>query len=249
MRMGCVLTVAESKRLIAKGVAALEPVQSALKDGAVVICKGTTNSYIVEEVLGQPIERTHYCTGTTWPATADHKGKVSGSIPDVVLRQGQQVEGATAIGYAGDLREGDVFIKGANALNYERGQAGILIGHPTGGTIGAAIGAIVARRARLITPVGLEKNIGIDLETAAAFLNEPDERRGSEPTLWPVDGEIVTEIEALHTLTGVEAVPVGAGGIGGAEGSVRLSIIGSPEQLEATAALLDSIYGEPAFVA
>ncbi len=248
MRMGCVLTVSESKRLIAKGVAAMPAVKTALEDGVVVISKGTTNAYIVEEILGQPIEKTNYCTGTTWPEKADHKGKVSGAIPDVVLKQGEPVEGASAIGYAGELREGDVFIKGANALNYELGQVGILIGHPTGGTIGAAIGCITARRARLITPVGLEKNIGIDLDSAAAVLNEPGERRGSEPTLWRVDGEIVTEIEALGLLTGVDAVPVGAGGIGGAEGSIRLSIMGTPEQIEATASLLDSIYGEPAFV-
>ena len=248
MRMGCVLTVAESKRLIAKGVAALGCVKRALQDGVVVICKGTTNSYVVEEVLGEPIEKTDYCTGTTWPANADREGKVSGKIPDVVLKNGQPIEGATAIGYAPDLREGDVFIKGANALNYERQQAGILIGHPTGGTIGAAIGTLIARRAHLITPVGLEKNIGVDLSAAAAFLNEPGERRGGEPTLWPVEGEIVTEIEALRELTGVEVMPVGAGGIGGAEGSVRLSIEGTREEVEATAALLESIYGESAFV-
>ncbi len=246
MRMGCVLTVSESKRLIAKGVAAA--VQEALEDGVVVICKGTTNSYIVEEILGQPIEKTNYCTGTTWPTKADSKGKVSGAIPDVVLKNGEPVEGATAIGYAKELREGDVFIKGANALNYERGQAGILIGHPTGGTIGAAIGSIMARRARLILPVGLEKNIGVDLERAAALLNDQDERRGSEPALWPVAGEIITEVEALAILTGVQAVPVAAGGIGGAEGSIRLSLIGELEEIDAAAALLDSIYGEPPFI-
>lgn len=249
MRMGCVLTVSESKRLIAKGVAQIESVQRALAEGVVVICKGTTNSYIVEEITGEPIRKTDYCTGTTWPHGMKPAGKVSGDLPDVVLKAGQRVEGATAIGYAPELREDDVFIKGANALNYEMGQAGILIGHPTGGTIGAAIGTIYAQRARLITPVGLEKNIGVDLELAAAFLNEPDEKRGSESALWPVQSEIVTEIEALYVLTGVTAMPVAAGGIGGAEGSVRLSIKGAPEQIEATAALLDSIYGEPAFVA
>ena len=37
-------------------------------------------------------------------------------------------------------------------------------------------------------------------------------------------GVIFTEIEALHVLTGVEAMHVAAGGVGGAEGAVWLQI-------------------------
>ena len=47
-----VLTVAESKRLIAKGVAGHPDVLTALSRGIVVVCKGTTNAYVVEELLG-----------------------------------------------------------------------------------------------------------------------------------------------------------------------------------------------------
>ncbi len=55
MRLNIVLTVSESKRLIAKGVAKLEFVQKARQEGTVAIAKGSTNGYVVEEILGKPI--------------------------------------------------------------------------------------------------------------------------------------------------------------------------------------------------
>ena len=47
------LTVAEGKRLIAKGLLALDEVQAALKEGYLCITLGTTSSYLVEEILGE----------------------------------------------------------------------------------------------------------------------------------------------------------------------------------------------------
>ncbi len=53
-----------------------------------------------------------------------------------------------------NLSAEDVFIKGANALD-ANGTAGILLAHPAGGTIGAALGAVMARGANLpiLTPL------------------------------------------------------------------------------------------------
>jgi len=61
-------------------------------------------------------------------------------------------------------------------------------------------------------------------------------------------GQIVTEIEALQILTGVSAFQTGAGGIGGAEGSVHLMVRGSPEQVTAARDLVLEIQGETPFV-
>jgi len=248
MRMGAVLTVSESKRLVAKGVAALDCVQRALKEGVVNIAKGTTNAYVVEEILGKEIDKAQYCTGTTWPAKAGKRGKVGGSIPDVVLVKGEPVEGVVGIEYIQQMKEGDVFIKGANAVNHALGQAGILIGHSTGGTIGATWGTITARRIRLVVPVGLEKGVPASIQEVNQWLATNEARKGNEPAMFPVFGDIVTEIEAIEVLTGARAMCVAAGGIGGAEGSIRLSIDGTKEQLDACSALLDGIYGEPPFV-
>jgi len=241
-----VLTVAESKRLIAKGVARCPAVLAALKDGIVAVGKGTTNGYVVEELTGEPIHKPHYCTGNTRPYKGGSKTDVANKLPDLVLRCGQRWEGVTAIEAAREMKAGDVFIKGANALNYDLRQAGILVGDPTGGTIGAVIGPVIGRRATLLVPVGLEKNIPGDLQEAYCLLTAAS-RNGSGVTLWPVDGEIFTELEALDVLCGVDALPIGAGGICGAEGSVRIAVWGTKQQLQQVNSLLEGIYGEPAF--
>ena len=248
MRTDVVLTVSEGKRLIAKAVAKLDFVQRALANGMVSICKGTTNSYVVEEILGRKIERTKYCTGTTWPAKADRVGKVSNALPDIVLRNGQPVEGLTSIKSVAEMKEGDVFIKGANALNYAKRLAGILIGDRSGGTIGGTWGYIIARRIRLVIPVSLEKDVPFDINEAATRINRCEEA-GHGPALFPVTGDIVTEVEAVKVLAGAEAFPIAAGGIGGAEGSTRLCVMGTKEQLDAVGRLLEMILGEPPFVA
>ena len=240
------LTVAESKRLIAKGVARCPAVLAALKDGIVAVAKGTTDAYVVEELTGEPIRKQHYCMGNTRPHKGGSRTKVDGKLPDLVLRRGERWEGVAAIEAAREMKAGDVFIKGANALNYDLRQAGLLVGDPTGGTIGAALGPVIGRRATHLIPVGLEKNIPGDLKEAYRWLMAAG-RNGSGLTLWPVDGEIFTELEALDVLCGVDAVPIGAGGICGAEGSVRIAVWGTKQQLQQVDSLLEGIYGEPAF--
>ena len=239
------LTVSESKRLIAKGVRAIPYVDRALEEGTVAVPKGSTNAYVAEELLGKRFDKTHYVLGATFPK----RGKpfsIDGSLPDVVIRKGQVVEGLTAVAAAKEMAAGDVFCKGANAINPALNQAGLLVGDPEGGTLGATLGILTARRVHLLIPAGLEKTVPIDLELIAQRLKlEPC--RGEIYGLWPFIGHIFTEADALKELTGVIAVPVAAGGIGGAEGAVRLLLSGSEEQLDDTIAILDNVWGEPAF--
>jgi hypothetical protein len=49
--------------------------------------------------------------------------------------------------------------------------------------------------------------------------------------LIPVPGKVITEIEAIDILSGAEAVPVAAGGLGGAEGSTTLVLQGLEEKV------------------
>ena len=255
MRVQVVLTVAESKRLIARGIAAHPAVRAALEQGIVAVAKGSTNAYIVEELTGRKIEKNHYVTGHTLPARAGEelKKSINASLSDCVLRRGALVPGLTVAAAVAEMGPGDVFLKGANALDYERRQAAVLIGHPTGGTLGATLGTIIARRIRLLIPVGLEKAVPGDLALAARLVNEapaldeeppPDVPR---PALWLLNGEVFTEIEALATLCGVEAVPIAAGGIGGAEGAVRLLVSGDKPAVAQALALVREIQGEAAF--
>jgi hypothetical protein len=239
------LTVSESKRLIARGVARADWVKRALEQGTVAVLPGTTNGYVIEELTGGPFAKAEYVAGRTLPARFSGPKPVNTSA-GLVIRRGKRLE-ARVDDVLPEMGAGDVLIKGANALNYERRQAGVLIGHPAGGNVGKALGTVVARRIRCLLPVGLEKSVPADLHEVAALINRDTEGKG--PTLWVVPGDIFTEIEAIETLTGARAVPAGAGGIGGAEGAVWLAIFGDAPTIAAAEALLESLRGEPPFIA
>ena len=243
-----VLTVSQSKRLIAKGVAAHPAVQRARRQGWLVIATGTTDGYVVEEILGHPIDRYAYVTGHVVPAGFDSSTRLAEkNLPDVVLHNGQPVTGMTRFEAARQLGPGDVFIKGANALNYEKRVAGVCIGDRNGGTVGGTLGPIIGRRATLIIPVGLEKLVAHDILETARLLGQGEEEANRVYPLFPITGEIITEIEALAILCGVRARHVGSGGIFGAEGAVRLLLQGEPERVEAALQLIQEVQAEPPF--
>ena len=237
------LTVSESKRLIAKGVAAYAPVRRAAEEGILAVAAGTTNGYIIEELSGERFDKTRYVTGRTLPAGYDGP-RPTYDAPDFVMRKGERIA-ASVKEIIQEMEPGDVFVKGANALNYERNQVGVLIGDRTGGTVGAVLGTIVARRIHMLQPVGLEKSIPGDLHAVAARLKELD---GKGPTLWVTPGEIFTEIEALRVLSGVDAVPLGAGGIGGAEGAIWLALFGDADAVDRAIESIDGVRQEPPFL-
>jgi len=214
-----------------------------MEEGTLAIGSGTTNGYVVEEITGEKFDKKNLVTGRTLPSDYDGP-KLSYTHPDLVIRKGERLSIKASEALA-DMGPGDVYSKGANAINYERKQAAVLIGHPTGGGVGAALGTIVARRICYLHPVGLEKNVAVDLDEMAERLNQDADGKG--PTLWVVPGCIFTEIEALRVLAGVEAVPVSSGGVGGAEGAIWLALFGDKAQLDKAQEVIDSVRGEPAF--
>jgi hypothetical protein len=243
------------KRLIGKALAAHPAVISALQKGTVVIVAGTTNSYVAEEILESigrkdKFSRQRFFRGISLPPhykTTD-AGRLAGDneFPgDVVIRDGLWQEGKTINDVAAELKEGDVIIKGANALDTVHKRAAILIGNLQGGTITVALSAVVGRRVRLLIPIGLEKRIPGDLDEIANKVNTPG-NKGFR--LLPVPGEVLTEIEALKLLTGAKAEMIAAGGISGAEGCVWLAIEGSPEQVQQAEKLIQSVSSEPPFI-
>ena len=245
-----VLTVAAAKRLIGKALAAHPTIKAALSSATLVIIAGTTNGYAAEEILrelGQAEEfsRKRFFRGIVLPPGRTTE---TGRLPDesdfpgdVVIVKGVWQKGKTIFDVADSLREGDVILKGANALDLARKQAAVLIGHPRGGTTITALQAAVGRRVRLILPVGLEKRVPGDLMELAARINAPGE---SGFRLLPVPGEVFTEIEAIRLLTGAEAEMLAAGGVGGAEGAVWLALRGSEEQLAKAEELIKEVSGE-----
>jgi hypothetical protein len=249
-----VITPAAGKRLIGKAIAKHGAVTEALKKGTVVIVAGTTNGYVAEEILsalGQAKEfkRNRFYRGIILPP--NHPTTSTGRLSDhskfpgdVVIRDGVFQKGKTIFDVVDDLREGDVILKGANAVDLIQRRAAILIGDPKAGTIGVSQQAAVGRRVRLILPVGLEKRVYGILDELAAKMNAPGTQG---PRLFPVPGEIFTELDAIALLTGAEAELVAAGGVCGAEGSVWLIVSGKPAQEKAAVVLIKSVINEPAF--
>jgi hypothetical protein len=246
VRTSVVLTVAESKRLIAKAVAQMEIVQKAKRDGILVVAGGTTNGYLAEELLGEKIDKRVFRVGVTAPENPDRQdGPGPQGRKDLVYRKGQIVEGVDRLGLVPEMGRGDVFIKGANALDYRNKIAGILIRNPTGGTIGGSLGRIYGSRVSLIIPVGLEKVIYQDINELA---RKTMEQNYEGPSLYPVTGIIVTEIEALKMLSGVDAELLSAGGIAGAEGAVYLYLEGDEATVRKAKEVVQSVRGEPRFL-
>lgn len=248
------ITPAAGKRLIAKALAKHPAINEALASGTIVIIAGTTNGYVAEEILSfigqvENFSRKRFFRGVVLPpggpvASSGRLKDETGFPGDVVIKDGIWKQRETIFDVVDDLKEGDVILKGVNALNLPKGQAGIYIGDPHAGTTGASIQAVVGRRVRLILPAGLEKRVYDDLNDLARKLNAP----GSHgPRLLPVAGEIFTEIEAISLLTGASAKLVAGGGVRGAEGAIWLAVDGNDEQIESTEKLLNSINREPNF--
>lgn len=246
MKRQVVLTVSESKRLIARGVSALPEVRKAMKAGMVVVATGTTNAYVLEELWGRKIDKRRYRSGMTTPRTPERREEPQDEpIPDVVFRKGEIADDLNRYNAVEHMDHSDVYLKGANALDYKNLVAGVLIGSPTGGTVGAVLGNIIGKKINLIIPIGLEKLVYEDINKLSNLASMED---SEGPSLWPITGKIITEIEALKILTGVGAHLYAAGGSAGAEGAVRLLLEGTEEQVQIALQLVESIKGEPRYL-
>jgi len=251
MRALFVLTPTESKRLIGKAVAEMQEVKYAKENDYLLIGHGSTNVYVAEEVLGKEkltevMNRDAYLSGfTKCGVLCTTPGKEK--PPVLVLKNGVVHPPADTMSEL--LREfgkNSVVVKGANAVDPE-GNAAAFMAHPEGGTIGWAIGTVVARGIHLITPVGLEKLIP-SVEDAVPMCGQRtfDYCQGLRVGLMPLSGAtVVTEIQALHILTGVEVCHVGSGGSGNSQGAVVLVAEGETPSVEKAIQLIESIKGEP----
>ncbi|MGA3059357.1 MAG: hypothetical protein ABSD92_03195 [Candidatus Bathyarchaeia archaeon] len=246
----CLITTSAGKRLIAKALAHYPIVLSAIKNGTLVIVAGTTNGYVAGEILqtqeiSNDFSRKHFFRGIVLPPnktiTAEGRMADESRFPgDVVITRGVWQKGKTISDVVDSLKEGDVILKGANALDLDNKQAAILIGHPKAGTIGLVLPAVAGRRVKLIIPVGLEKRINGNLYTLAEKLNAPG---ASGYRLLPVPGQVFTELDAMNFLSGAKAELISAGGVCGAEGSCWLAVTGTKEQEE----IVEKIFASVAF--
>ncbi len=236
------LTPKVGKRLIGKGISRHPRVLETLERGTVVVVAGTTNASVARELLGVigedvgdfPFHR--FFRGVTHPPGGLPE---AGDFPgDVVISKGVWRRGATIFDVADGLGEGDLILKGANALNLSAREAGVLIGHERAGTMGVIAQAVVGRRVGLLIPVGLEKRV---CEGIMALANRVNRTGTKGLRLFPMTGDVFTEIEAIEALAGAQAELVAAGGAFGAEGGVWIGVEGSKDQLERLSSLVEEV--------
>jgi hypothetical protein len=145
-----------------------------------------------------------------------------------------------------DFHRETVVIKGANAIDAE-GNAGIITAGYDGGTVGASIGTITSQGLKYVIPVGLEKLIPSVREAASCTgAKTYDYSMGADFGMYCISSSamVVTEIEALEILFGVEAKHVASGGIGGSEGAVVLVITGDEPKVRGAIAFIEALKGE-----
>lgn len=241
------LTPAESKRLIAKGLLSLDLVQAALKDGYLCVTLGTTSSYLVEEILGE-YDKTRHIAGITVSkglSVTDRETRAS----DAIFHKGKYLEKKKVIDVLDKMGPSDVIIKSANALD-ENYLPIVLLSSETGGTVGSFLGAAAARNIKVIVPVGLEKSIPVAYEEFCGQFGKDDWDYAIGTPVGAIalmEGIAFTEIDAIEALFDATAIPIGAGGVNGAEGSITLFIEGGDEDIARAYDFFTTLKGEPPF--
>ncbi|MDP6776273.1 MAG: hypothetical protein QGI83_05880 [Candidatus Latescibacteria bacterium] len=240
------LTPAESRRLIARGVAQMNEVKAALERAYVIIVGGTTNGFVAQEIAGLEVDPQGFTAGTSTKGVlcvtrAEERDE---RIP-VILYKGERVDKTVGDAFE-DFHLETVVIKGANAVDPD-GNVGVITSGFDGGTVAATIGTMTSTGMKYIFPVGLEKLVPSVPEAARwAGSKTFDYSIGAPFGMFCLsDGIVFTEIEALDTLAGVEAKHIASGGIGGSQGAVIIAAKGDEASIKKAIEAVEAVKGEP----
>lgn len=259
MQAQVTLTPAESKKLIAQATLAIPKVQNALKNGLLVMHPSSSTLFIYEMLFGKLPEGLWICgciTNEGLSASRESKEmtrdmKEGTHDPRKSFRHSffidcGKLQPLTPIGEILDkMGEGDVYIKGANAVDVH-GNTAVLFGEPHGG--GGIVGAVqTAQKANgftILMLAGLEKLIpGFITDACRAADRKAGLVMGMPCGLYPVKGEKIDEVDAIRILCGATAHPIGAGGLNGAEGSIVLAIDGDDDTVLKAFKLVEGVKG------
>jgi hypothetical protein len=240
------LTPAESKRLIAKAVVQMEEVKAANEKGYVIIPGGTTNAYVIQELLELDYKPQRYTAGISAAGVLCVTDEAERHPFATVVRQGKVV-GKTMIEALEDFHKETVVIKGANAVDPD-GNVGVITSGWDGGTVGNSIGIMTSTGLKYVVPVGLEKLVPSVKESVKyTGAKTYDYSMGANFGMFILTNAIVvTEIQALKILANVEAKHIASGGVGGSEGAVVLVVMSGEKEVEKAISLVEQVKGEPA---
>jgi len=264
MQAEVVLIPDESKKFIIKALLALDSVKAALKKGLIVVHPSSTTLYFYEAVMGRfPDAGEKWVSGMILPRglcasrqTIEHMATQDQSMQDPlhnknawVFNKGRLQEKMRLGDILDRMSTDDIYIKGPNAID-PKGNVGVLYANPAGGggTIGRVIGSARKRKFHLLFPVGIEKLIPVSIRQAAkkAGFKRVDRAMGMPCGMIPIPadlGQKIDEVDAVRILSGAEATPIAAGGLGGAGGAVALAINGTTDQVNLAVAAVESVKG------
>jgi hypothetical protein len=239
-----VLTPAESRRLLAKALVSLPEVRWAYENGKLAVPAGSSGAYVVEELTGEKIPPYRFCVGMSADGMLTQtliEDRIYGRFYD----KGDQPD-VPYQDFLKSLGKGDVIVKGANAVD-PAGNVGVLLSSDIGGLIGAMFGIASSRGIAVICPVGLEKQVSSVPDAAVGWGQlSLDYSMGLKVGMSCLSTVcVVTEIQALAVMAGVQARHLGSGGIGGNEGAVTLLLEGYADNLEKALQIVQGIKGEP----
>ncbi len=252
-----VLTGSESRRLISRAVSRLEEVGEALGSHRIILGSSSKAPDILEALGFGPIpaeERGLYVCGMIRAeglCTTDFD-----VVRDVTLIEGGSTSGRVSREVLDSLGPGDVYIKSPNILG-SRGRAGVLAGAPNCGFVGHMVFERGGQGLSFVAPTLLLKSAPVDLSNLEETVDQGSFRReasalvgyscGMSVNLVPLPEEtrVITEIEAIRALFGLEARPMGMSGVGSGSDAIALSVRGPDEGVEAFWEYLCSIKGTP----
>jgi hypothetical protein len=241
-----VLTPSESKKLIAKAVARLDVVTNALNSGTIMLHPSSSTYFIIEELTGERPTTNHWVCGVVTPRgmcveMATVLGNFTpkevevdvGDLPaGWIIKNKKLCPEMKMSELLASMTSEDVYIKGINALD-PAGNAGILVGYEA--SMGYILSAWRKKKFNIIYPAGLEKLIPTPINQAVSEAKPAkyEYAMGLPTGLFPCPkGKTVTEIDAIEILSSATAIPIAAGGLGGAEGAITLVIKGNDDQVK-----------------
>ncbi len=240
MRALVVLTHSECKRLIARGLVEHPEIKEALKDSKIFVSRGSTTAYVLEELLGEKIDKARYVAGQV---TGDKENlfrlgslKAEKRLKEVVLDKGKKIEVDDLSESIKEFKPGDIIIKGANTIDFE-GIAGVYMAHPLGGTVGAFLPIAIARGITIIVPVSISRSIDDSVWELSQILGNqtiaPEYSMGHSIGIMPIPGEVFSEFDAFELLyPEVNVFHIGSSGVGTGEGSLHFLFIGEDDKVK-----------------
>jgi len=264
MQAEIVLVPDESKKLIATALLALDDVKAALKKGLVVVHPSSTTLFLYEALTGRfPDAGEPWVSGLILPRglcasrqTIERMALKDASMKDPLDNRnawvfaGGRLQEKMRLGDILDrMTPRDVYIKAPNAVD-PKGNIGVLFANPAGGggTIGRVLGRARKVKFSLLFPAGIEKLIPVPVRQAAqkAGFKRVDRAMGMPCGLIPVPaslGRKIDEKDAVAILSGAEATPIAAGGLGGAGGAVALAVGGTSAQVKKALQAVEKVKG------